>query len=212
MESESRVLRRFKRAQEEALEELADHVADEFLQELSGLGIFSEDRVSTALTVKGLTADSLNSISEGKTAGPVIKALGGLVLRGVWYALSHPFVILGKLISSGKFRAEIKGAFKKALHRDLRATRHLGSVASRWANGEAIHPEEFKAAKQHLLRILIKIVLIYFAGPGVAGVFSGGIWKAVSAIGFSAEEIILLLLERPLSAAMKKLMSGPTAA
>jgi len=202
---------RFKRAQEDALEALADQVADAFLLELSGLDLFSKKRVDRALVEKGLTADALNSMAEGKTAGPMVKALGGLVLRGLWYALVRPFFVLGKLIRSSTFREEIKAAFKKALRKDARSTRHLGDVASRWANGDEVHPKEFQAAKQQLLRILAKVLLIYFAAPELAGLFSGGVWHAINALWFPTEEILLLLLDRPLSAVMKKLMTTPTA-
>jgi len=210
MESEIRVVRRFKRAEEEALDALADQVADEFLLELASLDLFSERRVSQALVYNGLTAEDINSISEGKTAGPMVKALGGLVLRGLWYALVRPFLILKKVIRSPDFRHEIKAAFKKALRTDLRATLHLRDVASRWANGDEIHPQEFQNAKRQLLRILTKVVLIYFAGPQVAGLFSGGLWQAITQLSLSAEEVLVLLLDRPLSAVMKKLMTAPT--
>lgn len=210
MESEIRVLRRFKRAQEEALDTLADQVADEFLLELVGLDLFSEKAVSQALTDKGFSAEDLNSIPEGKTAGPMVKALGGLVLRGLWYALVRPFLVLGRLARSSGFRQEIKDTFKRALRKDVRSSRHMADVASRWARGDEVHPQEFKAAKQQLLRILVKLVLIYFAAPEVAGLFSGGLWHAIASLWFPAEEVMVLLLDRPLSAVMSKLMTAPT--
>jgi hypothetical protein len=213
MESEIRVLRRFLRAQEEeAVDMLADQIADEFLLELSGLDIFSAHNISQALAERGLSAEDLNSVAEGKTGGPMIKALGGLVRRGLWYMLVRPFLVLGKLVRSPGFRQDIKTSFRKALRKDVRATKHMAGVASRWARGDKVHPEEFKAAKRQLLRILVKVMLIYFATPEVAGLFSGGLWHAIGTLWFSAEEVLVLLLDRPLAAIMNKLLTTPTSA
>lgn len=210
MKSEVRVLSRFKQAQSDALDSLAAQVAQEFLLELAGLDLFGEKRISQALVEKGLSAEDLNAIAPEKTAAPMVEALGGLVSRGIWYLLVRPFLVLGRVIRSAGFRQEITAAFKKALRKDLRSSRHLWDVAGRWARGDEVRPQEFLAAKQQLLRILVKVVLVYFATPEVAGLFSGDLWHAISNLGFFSEEVVFLLLDRPLSAVMKKLLTSPT--
>jgi hypothetical protein len=208
MDSATRVMGRFKRAQEEDLGALADHFADAFVDEIAQLNLFDERRVSQALASNGLRAEDINSLAPGKTAGPSIRALGGLILRGLWQVLIRPFLVLGKFVRSSKFREDIRREFRKALRQEVRASRHMADVAARWARGGDIHPEEFKAARHQAVRILTKVVLVYFAAPAVTGLFAGGIWAAVSRLWFPAEEILVVLLDRPLRAVAHRLLSA----
>lgn len=210
MSLSERVAERFKRAQMDALDIFIDVIVDQFLDELNRLPLFSEKTVAQALVQKGVSAENINQLSEGKTAGPVVRALGGLIARGLWYTLIRPFQLLAKLVGSTSFREEIKADVRRAFRKDLRDTRHMFDVADRWRRGDAVHPQEYKAAKQQLLRIMTKLVLLYFtAAPAVTGLFSGGLWKALSRLVAPAEEILVLLLDRPLRAVMGKLLSTP---
>jgi hypothetical protein len=210
VESELRVLRQFKRAEEDAVDKLADQIVDQFLSELAHLDPFNQASVSATLQESGITAENLNSLQSGRQGSSFVKALGGLVVRSLWYALVRPFLILRKLIRAPKFRQAIKQAFKRALRRELRSTRHLADVISRWAQGAPVHPQEFKAAQQQLLRLLVKVLLIYFAAPEIGGLFTGGVWHAISTLWFPAEEVVALLLDRPLGAVLSKLLTEPS--
>jgi hypothetical protein len=194
----------------DTLDLFMDSVADQFIDELSRMPLFTEKRVSQALLLKGVSADSVNKLTDGKTAGPLVKVLGGLVARGLWYVLIRPFQVLAKLIHSSEFRAEIKADVRRAFRKEIRDTRHMVDVAGRWSRGEEIHPREFQAAKQQLLRIVTKLVLVYFASaPAVTGLFSSGLWKVLQRLAAPADEILVLLLERPLTALMGRLLRAP---
>lgn len=210
MKPEWRVSYRYKRAQDEPLDQLADTLADQFLLELAGMEPFNEMELAHALAEKGVDADDLNSLSPIKTAGPLVRVLGGLVAKGLWYVLVRPFLVLNKVLRSPKFRREIKMRFKRALRKDVRATRHLQDVGARWARGDYVHPQEFQTAKEQLLRILAKVVLMYFAAPELGALFSGGVWHAITGLWFSAQELLIILLDRPLGEITKRLLTAPT--
>jgi hypothetical protein len=209
MDLSDRVAKRFKRAQLDALDFFIYRVADQFLDALSRLDLFAEKNVSMALLQKGLDATSVNKLTAGKTAGPLVKALGGLIARGLWYALIRPFLLLAKIVRSASFRSEIKADVRRALRKEVRETRHMFDVASRWQRGDTIHPQELKAAKDQMLRILVKLVLVYFATAPVTGLFQGGLWKAIQRFAAPAEEILILLLDRPLTALLQRLRDAP---
>lgn len=210
MESEIRVSERFKCAQEDALDAFADPLVDQLLGDLAALNPFDENKVSQLLAADGLRPEDVNALSDGKTAAPMVKALGGFVLRGLWYAMIRPFLVLRKLITSEQFRREIKASCRRALRKEGRDTRHMLDVANRWARGDYVHPNEFKAARQQVVRLIAQVVLVYFAAPEVAGLFTGGVWQALGRLVLPAEKVLLLLLERPLRAVMGKLLTTPT--
>lgn len=207
-----RVASRYLQAQDEqALEELADHWADVFLDELAAAATnITEQEVSKVLQAEGLTAEKVNALADDTTkeAGGFVRALGGLVLRGIWHMIAQPFIGISKLITSSTFRNEVKTSFKRALRHEARATKHMISVAGRLARGEEVKPQERKAAMAQLIDVLSKAVLIYFAGPHIAHLFGGGIWKVMAAIASPLDEILLILLDKPLRAASRKLMSA----
>jgi hypothetical protein len=210
-----RVAARYLRAQEDAaaLEAMADHVADLFLDALAEEKFTGKD-VAQAFGQAGITAGDINKLlPSAKTAGLAefgtkLKILGGLVLEGLWHALIHPFLALGKLFVSAQFRKEVKAAFRRALSHEVRSTRHMLSVAGRLARREEVNPQETKAALHQMTDILSKAVLVYFAGPSVAHLFSGGIWKAFVTLLSPIDEIMVILLDRPLRAVAKKLMNA----
>lgn len=156
-------------------------MVDALLDGLAAEQPFDAGSVEAVLRRQGLKADAVNALAEGKTAGigQAIRALGGLVLHGVWHALMQPFVAIKKLIFSASFRTEVKRAFKRALRHEIRSTRHMLSVFGRLARGEEVNQHERKAAFHQMLDILTKVVFVYLAGPHVAALFTHGIWKGV---------------------------------
>lgn len=206
-----RVASRFVQAQDEAaLEAMVDHWVNVFLDELASEVQITEDDVEKVLRSQGVTADDVNALVGMKQAGVgnLIRILGGWVAGHVWHMIAGPFIGIGKFIISAKFRGEVKRAYKRALSHEIRSTKHLLSVAGRLARGESVKPQEKKAAMHQLVDILVKVVIAYFAGPHVAHLFSGGIWKALAALLSPLDEILLVLLDKPLRAVAKKLMSA----
>ena len=205
----SRVAERYLRAQTEALEPLVDRVVDQLLSALDRSDVFTDKAVSQALLQKGVDHATLAGLAPTKIAGPLIKALGGLVQQGLWYLLVRPFKLLTKLFRSTQFRQEIKSAVYKAVRKEFRDTRHMLDVAARWQRGEPIPPQEAKAAKAQLLRLAAKVILLYCTVGPTSGLFSGGIWKALHRITGPAGEIVVLLLDRPLTVLVQKLSTTP---
>jgi hypothetical protein len=211
MDPTHRVAARYLQAQdEEAFDALVDHWADVFLDELERNTQITESEVDQVLKAQGVSAEDLDIISDegNKEASNFIRALGGLVLRGVWNTLVHPFLAIGKMIKSPSFRQEVKVSFRRALRHEVRSTKHMISVAGRLARGEEVNPQERKAAMHQLVDILTKAILVYFAGPHIAHLFAGGAWKALAAILSPLDEVLAILLDKPLRAAAKKLLSA----
>jgi len=209
----TRVAARFAQAQDDeaALDALADHWADVFLDEFIAKADFDERNVVQVLQNKGVSAEDINRIApptKEAGIGTFVRVLGGLVLRGLWRMLIHPFLAIGKMFVSPTFRNEIKTSFKRALSHELRASKHMMSVAGRLARGEEVNPHERKAAMHQLTDILVKTVLVYFASPHIAHLFASGIWKALAALLSPIDEVVLVLLDKPIRAASKKLMSA----
>ena len=207
---------RFRHARErqdtEALEALTDYWVDEFLDELGRQTRITEQEISDVLRGQGLTADAVNKAlgTNTKEAGAMnlVRALGGFILKSVWHMIVRPFLAIGKLIVSSSFRTEIKTAFKRALNHEVRASKHMLSVAGRLARGEVVNKQERKSAMRQLVGILTKSVFLYFAGPNVATLFKSGVWKAISALLAPLDEILLVFLDKPIRAASQKLMSA----
>jgi len=197
---------------EAALDALADHWADVFLDELAGNTQIDGKAVAQVLQAKGISADDINRlVPEGTKeagVGTFVRVLGGLILRGLWHMLVHPFLAIGKLIRSSSFRNEVKTSFKRALKHEVRASKHMLSVAGRLARGEEVRPQERKAAMRQLVQVLTKSVLLYFIGPHISHLFAGGIWKALAALLSPINDVMLVLLDKPIRAAAKKLMQA----
>jgi hypothetical protein len=205
---EHRVAARYVQARTDAvLDDLADHLVDALFDEL-GPNPISEQDVSKALQEGGLSAEDVSALSDGKQAGGFLNALGGLVARGLWRLIVQPFLALGKVFRSPAFRSEVKNAFKKAIRRDVRATKHVLDVARRLALAEPVKPQELKAAVRQLLDILARVLFLYFTGPGVAAMFSGGVWPALSKLMVPVGEVVVVLLDKPIRGAMAKLMTA----
>jgi hypothetical protein len=207
-----RVAQRYRRAQEDerALDEFVDHWVDEFLKTFVQNVNLSEGAVEGALKAQGVSADKVNEVTnpDGKEAGGFIQALGGRILHGVWHMLISPFLNIAKFFGSEEFRTEIKRRVKRALSHEVRATRHMLEVAGRLARGEEVNPQERKAAMHQLVDIVTKTVAIYFAGPHIAHFFAGGIWKVLGMIASPVDEILVILLDKPLRIAAKKLLGA----
>ena len=210
MNLRERVAHRYIRAtDEEALDTMVSHWSQVFLDEVLAHLNLDSPSVEAVLHQEGVTADDLNAVSGTHTAsvGDTLRILGGLVLRGVWAVTLKPFLALGKMVSSSRFRGEVLAAFRRALSHDVRATRHMASVAGRIARGEPVNPYERKEAMHHLVHLLSQAVLVCLTGSQVTGLFRGGVWKALEAVSRPVGEILVILFDRPLRAAGKKLLS-----
>lgn len=197
-----RVAARHVRALEDsdALNVMADRLVDELLDLVAPPG---ENEVARAFEQAGVSSDQLNELEaelETKTAG-----FGGTV-KGLMRLLARPFLNLGRLFTSEAFRGQVKGAFRKALSHELRATRHALSVAGRLARGEPVKPQERKAALKQLLALLVTVVISVTAGPDVQGLFSGSLWKAFQTVVVPVQKIVGLLLRQPIYDAATKLL------
>ena len=227
MSLQERVASRYIQATDEAaFDALVDHWTDQFLDEVAAHTKIDEPAVESFLASKGVDADDLNAVAGMKTAnqtanqkanqntaglGSVLKILGGLVLQGIWWLVMRPFLALGKFVVSGKFRAEVRAAFKKALNHEVRATKHIASVAGRLARGEEVHPLERKEAMKQFVSILVRVVLICLAGSTVVGLFAGTFWTALTALLGPVSEMVVVLLGGPIKAAASKLLSADIA-
>lgn len=206
-----RVAARYLCAQDEAaFEALADHWADVFLDEFVEHLHIDAAHVNAALQAGGVTADQVNALTDTRQAGlgEWIRALGGKILKSTWHMLVGPFVAIKKLIFSQQFRTEIKISFRRALDHEARSTRHMVEVAGRLARGEDVPAPERKTAMIQLVDILTKIVFAYLAGPHVVDMFSGGIWKALAAVLSPLDEVAIMLFDKPLRAASRKLLGA----
>lgn len=202
----ARVADRYVQARTEAaLDDVAEYLVDALFDELGNP--VTERDVSKALQAGGLSADDVNALTDGKQAGGVLRALGGLVAQGLWRLIVQPFLAVGKLFRSSSFRTEVKDSFKQAIRREGRATRHAMDVIQRLALGESIHPQERKAAMKQLLSVLSKVLVLYFTGPTIAAMFSGGVWPALSRLMVPVGETLLVLLDQPIRRAMAKILS-----
>ena len=207
-----RVASRYVRAAEDeaAFEVMADYWADVFLDELAQNARIGEKEVDDLLRTQGVTADDVNALVGMKQAGlgNLVRALGGWIATGAWHMIAAPFIGIGKFITSSKFRSEVKNSFRRALNHEVRSTKHMINVAGRLMRGEEVSPQEKKTAMHQLVDILSKAVLAYFAGPHIAHMFSHGIWKALAALLSPIDEIVVVLLDKPLRAANSKLLSA----
>jgi hypothetical protein len=197
------------RAQEgEAFEVMVNHWIDVFLDELAEHTHINEGDVEALLRSEGVTADDVNALGGSvKEAGlgNLVQALGGWVLKSAWHMILGPFIGIRKFIASSKFRTEVKQSFKRALSHEVRSTKHMISVAGRLARGEEVNPHEKKAAMRQFVGLLVKVILLYFAGPQIAQYFSGGVLKAL--LLSPLDDILTALLDKPLRAAAHKLLT-----
>jgi len=207
-----RVAQRYKQAQEDeqALDQLVDYWVDEFLNTFEQGVDLSEGTVEAAMTAQGVSAEKVNTITnpEGKEAGGAIEALGGRILHGVWHMMISPFLNIAKFFSSEDFRTDVKRRVKRALSHEVRSTRHMLEVAGRLARGQEVNPQERKAAMHQFVDILTKTLALYFAGPHIAHFFAGGIWKVLGTLVSPFDEILVILLDKPIRMAAKKLLGA----
>lgn len=204
-----RVAARHIRAQEdEAFEVMVNHWIDVFLDELAGNTHIQAGDVEALLRSEGVTADDVNALGGGSVKeaglGNLVQALGGWVLKSAWHMILGPFIGIGKFIASPKFRTEVKQSFKRALSHEVRSTKHMIGVVGRLARGEEVNPHEKKAAMHQFVGLLVKVVLLYFAGPQIARYFAGGVLKALV---LSPLDILTALLDKPIRAAAHKLLT-----
>ena len=186
-----------------------DHLVDVFLSELAGRTRIDEKTVDKVLKTQGISPEDINSLDDGKQAGDFVKALGGLIKKGLWYATVRPFLVLGKVIKSPTFRQEVKATFRKEVSHEVRATRHMMDVLQRMAGGESVKPQERNAALRHLSKMLTQAVLIVLTGSSITNPFVGGVWRALGALAAPLHEILLIILNKPLQAAASKLLTTP---
>lgn len=198
------------REDEEAFEVMVNHWIDIFLDELSQNTHIDEGDVEALLRSEGVTAEDVNALVSGSVKeagfGNLVQALGGWILKSAWHMVLSPFIGIKKLLTSSEFRTGVKQSFRRALSHEVRATKHMVSVAGRLARGEKVNPQEKKAAMRQLVGILVKVILLYFAGPQIAHYFAGGILKAL--LLSPLDEILVALLDKPLRAAAQKLLTA----
>lgn len=192
---------------------MAAHWAEVFLDELEAHTKIDEQTAEQVLASKGVDADDVNAVAGMKSAGvtDVMKVLGGLVAKALWWVVVRPFLAVGKFVASGKFRSEVLAAFKKAVRHEVRATRHMASVAGRLVRGEPVHPAEKKAAMKQLTTLLVQVVVMYLAGGPLLGFFKGALWSSLTALVGPVSEIVLVLFGAPIKAATAKLLSADIA-
>lgn len=203
--SAERVAARYQRASTDVV---LDRWVDLFLTEFGQGTKITEKSVERLLQTQGISADDLELLDGNKQAGERLRALGGWVRRGLWYLLVRPFLLINKLVRSSAFRNEVKAAFHRELNREARSTRHLINVAGRLARGEAVSPHERKAALKQLGSLMSKAILITLISSS-GGPLSSGVWAPLRALMGPLEEIYLILLNRPLQATVKKLLTVP---
>jgi hypothetical protein len=203
-----RVAARYQAQLDDGAQQVLDRWADMFLGELGKVKIKEKD-VSKLLKSQGITPEDINSLDGGRQAGDFIPALGGWVKKGLWYLLVRPFLVVGKLVKSGQFRKEVKAAFRRELSHDVRATRHMLRVARKIAAGESVKPQEKKAAIKQFVSVMTRAVLVVMGGPTASSLFSGSVWKALGGLMVPAQELLVMLLYRPMQSAAGKLMTAP---
>ena len=160
--------------------------------------------IQNAFLEAGVTADDINAlpVSQGmaRTAGVLdyITALGGKILKGVWHMITAPFMALWKLLTSQSYRDKIKKGFKKAIRHEIRATKHLFNVVARLSKGEEVRGQEVKAAARQFIDLASKILLVHFAGPHIAHLFSKGLLHAASALLSPLDEVVAVVVDKPI--------------
>ncbi len=207
MFSPQRVAQRYRQALDDAqaLETLTDQWVDTVFDAFD-LNL-SEGAVEQALRAHGVSADHINEVlgAEGKEAGGLVQALGGTILRSAWSLVLKPFFNIAKYFTSQDFRDGIKRSVKRYLSHEVRASRHMMTVAGRLVRGEPIHPAERKEAVRQFVRILSKAVFLYVSGPQIAHFFTGGIWNLLG-VNIPFESILTSLIDKPLEIAAKSLL------
>lgn len=185
---------------------ILDEWVDVFLDELARNTQFNEQQISQALQANGLSADTVNDLGN-KQAGEAIQALGGWVRKSLWYLLVRPFLVIGKIFKSSSFRHELRQAFSRAMKKDVRGTKHMLDVIQRMAHGESVNDHERRAALQQFVRIMSIALFITLAGPSVSSLFTGTVWRTLATLMSPVEDVLMILLHRPIQAAAAKLLT-----
>lgn len=195
---------------EVVLDQMVDNWVDGFMSFLGKMDITEED-VNAALS-KDVGAEDVNALFETqmKTAGlmDTIRALGGKVFSGAWHMITHPFISLKKLFTQPAYRKEVARAVKKALKHEARATKHMFIVATKLATGEDVKPQEVRTAAIQFVDIFTKVLLAYFVGPHVAHMFSHGVLKALASLLSPLDEVVGMVLDKPLRMASEKFLGA----
>jgi hypothetical protein len=193
---------------EDALCDLVEYWADQFLDLFVDHVDFSEHKIEHVLHAQGLTAEKLNELNDTQDAGVLdtVHVLGGLVVKKLWHMTVHSVTSVWKFITSSKFRHEVKISLVRAVKHEARSSKHLMSVAGRLARGEDVNPHERKAAMHQLVDIFKTALMIHFMGPHVAHILASGFWKALASLGTPFDEIVGMLIDAPIRFAANKML------
>ena len=202
--------RRAEVSPEVVLDQMIDNWTEGFLSILGKFEITEED-VNAALS-KDVGAEDVNSLFETqmKTAGltDTVRALGGKVFSGAWHMITGPLIAIRKLFTQPSYRKEVALAVKRAIKHEARATKHMAIVAAKLATGEEVKPQEVRTAAIQFVDVLTKVLLVYFVGPHIAHLFSHGVLKALVALLSPLDEVIAVLLDKPLRMASEKFLGA----
>lgn len=184
----------------EVVEAMIDAWGGEFLDSLARFRI-TEDNVDDALTGH-LDPDEVNAVFDptGKTAGimDTVSALGGKVLSGAWHMITHPFIAAWKMVTSSQYRGKVIAGIKRAIRHEVRATKHMFSVAARLLAGEEVRPQEVRAAVFQFADLTIRVLLIKFIGPHLTHAFAQGGLKALASMLTPLDEVIAVMVDKPM--------------
>jgi hypothetical protein len=90
---------------------------------------------------------------------------------------------------------------------EIRASKHVASVAGRLARGEDVNKHERKAAMHQLVVCFKTGLMIYLAGPQITALFTHGIWKSLASFT-PIDDIVAILLNQPIQYASKALLGA----
>lgn len=180
---------------------LSDEEIGSALEESSG-SVDAEDLNEAYAEEEGLDLQTIRTAGLADT----VSAFGGTLLKGAWHMLTAPFHALWKLLTSSEYRKEIKTATIRAVKHEARSTRHMTRVAVRMFRGEEVKPQEIRAAAIQFADIFSKVLLAWIVGPHIAHLFSHGVVKALMSLLSPLDEIVGVLLDKPLRWMTQKLL------
>lgn len=184
----------------EVVEAMVDAWGEAFLDSLARFRI-TEDNVDDALTGY-LDPDEVNAVFDptGKTAGimDTVSALGGKVLSGAWHMIVGPFIAAWKMVTSSQYRNKVLTGIKRAIRHEMRATKHMFTVAARLLAGEEVRPQEVRAAVFQFADLAIRVLMAVFIGPHIAHMFAHGALKALASLLTPLDEVIAVMVDKPM--------------